>query len=169
MTFPSFFLCHLPFGTAVHHPSLWLALLNATQTSSSFSSLKLEWVQGYLYSDMSTLKQALLDEYGEWQFLCFYSAGSIPGCWLKHCPSRISSRIMSPVLGAGSQRSLHHPLHRTFFFFPTEALCNITVSCVRNALSNNIIVLLCSHWITDIPFSELCERVLSVMKIITLV
>lgn len=63
--------------------------------------------------------------------------------WLKHCPSRISSRIMSPVLGAGSQRTLHHALHRIFFFL-TEALYNITVSHVRNALSYNI-VLLCPH------------------------
>lgn len=36
---------------------------------------------------------------------------------LKHCPSRISSRILSPVLGTGSQRTLHHALHRFFFFF----------------------------------------------------
>lgn len=63
---------------------------------------------------------------------------------LKHCPSRISSRILSPVLSTGSQRTLHHALHR-FFFFYTEALHNITVSHVKNALSCNIIVLLCPH------------------------
>lgn len=41
----------------------------------------------------------------------------------------------------------------SFFFFLAETLWNITVSHVKNALSQNIVVLLCPHWVTDTSFS----------------
>lgn len=92
--------------------------------------------QGHLYSDISALNWAWLDECEEWQFLCSCSADFIPGQPAKalSLTSRISSRIMHPVLSAESQKTLGCALRRMYLFFLTEALWDTTVSHVKNAL-----------------------------------
>lgn len=105
VTSPHFFVCHSSVGTAAHPPSLWLHCSVVLRLAAP-SPPPWNWSESRV---ICTVTQVHGSRPG-WSSVENGSSFALTllapsqNSLLKHCPSRISSRILSLVLGAGSQR-----------------------------------------------------------------